>query len=237
MRARAPVAKKAVSSPGKAAASKASLSRPFAAKQAANLQAGMAQGQGSVLGSVQITPRAMIQTKLTIGAPGDKYEQEADRVAEAVMSAPTSAQNAPVSATPVAADSTPAPATGNENLANQLNANSGGSPLPQSVRSFMEPRFGVDLSSVRVHTDSTAAQMNQQLSSKAFTYGNHIYFGPGQSPTNHSLTAHELTHVMQQTGIGAAQSPAQSAKAAPASAPAPRVQRADYSNVGGPLAA
>ena len=30
----------------------------------------------------------MIQAKLTIGQPNDKYEQEADRVAEQVMSMP-----------------------------------------------------------------------------------------------------------------------------------------------------
>lgn len=254
MKARAPVAKKAVSSPAKAVASKASQSRPFAAKQITpNLQAaGMGASQGSLLGGVQVTPRAMIQTKLTIGAPGDKYEREADRMAEAVMNAPTSTQNSagptaapaePISSsiTPVTSgQNAPAPATGDANLSSQLSlSNSGGNPLPSEVRSFMEPRFGVDLSSVRVHTDSAAGQMNQQLNAKAFTYGNHIYFGPGQSPTNHSLTAHELTHVMQQTGIGAAPSQGQSAKAAPASAPAPRVQRnSDYSSgLGGPVAA
>ena len=46
----------------------------------------------------------------------------------------------------------------------QLNSSKGGgSPLPDEVRSFMEPRFGVDFSSVRVHTGSTAVQMNKEL--------------------------------------------------------------------------
>ena len=87
------------------------------------------------------------------------------------------------------------------NLENQLNTTKGGgSPLPDDVRSFMEPRFGADFSQVRVHTDSQAVQMNQAVGAQAFTHGSDIYFGEGKSPGICDLTAHELTHVVQQTG-------------------------------------
>jgi hypothetical protein len=76
----------------------------------------------------------------------------------------------------------------------------GGSPLPDPVRAYMEPRFGVDFSHVRVHTGSNALQLNQAVGARAFTHGSDIYFGAGHSPTNLKLTAHELTHVVQQTG-------------------------------------
>lgn len=76
----------------------------------------------------------------------------------------------------------------------------GGSPLSDDVRSFMESRFGTDFSQVRVHTDSSAIQMNQELRAQAFTHGSDIYFGSGKAPGNNDLTAHELTHVVQQTG-------------------------------------
>ena len=86
-------------------------------------------------------------------------------------------------------------------LENKLNSSKGGgSPLPDEVRSFMEPRFGSDFSSVRVHTGSTAVQMNKELHAQAFTHGSDIYYGSGKSPTDFELTAHELTHVVQQTG-------------------------------------
>jgi len=86
----------------------------------------------------------------------------------------------------------------------QINLSKGhGSPLPDPVRSYMEPRFGVDFSKVRVHTDSDATQMNRDVKARAFTHGTDIYFGSDHSPTNSELTAHELTHVMQQTGRGA----------------------------------
>jgi hypothetical protein len=91
------------------------------------------------------------------------------------------------------------------NVESQLNnSKGGGSPLPDEVRSFMEARFGADLSQVRVHTGSEAVEMNKELNAQAFTHGKDIYFGsgrynPGSSEGKH-LLAHELTHVLQQTG-------------------------------------
>jgi hypothetical protein len=78
-----------------------------------------------------------------------------------------------------------------------------GISLPDHVRAYMEPRFGVDFSHVRVHTGSDAVQMNRDVGAQAFTHGSDIYFGEGHSPTNLELTAHELTHVVQQGGASA----------------------------------
>jgi len=89
-------------------------------------------------------------------------------------------------------------------LESRLNASKGeGSPLSEDVRGFMEPRFGADLSGVRVHTGGEAVQMNRELGAQAFTHGSDVYFGAlksPKSPGNNELTAHELTHVMQQNG-------------------------------------
>jgi hypothetical protein len=80
----------------------------------------------------------------------------------------------------------------------------GGSPLPAEVRSFMEPRFGADFSGVRLHTGSDAAQLNRAVQAQAFTHGQDIYLGEGKtelgSEQGKQLLAHELTHVVQQTG-------------------------------------
>ncbi|MFB2974969.1 DUF4157 domain-containing protein [Microseira sp. BLCC-F43] len=87
------------------------------------------------------------------------------------------------------------------NLESQLSGSKGGgSPLSDEVRAFMEPRFGADFSGVRVHTDGAAVQMNQELGAQAFAHGSDIYYGAGKSPGKDELTAHELTHVVQQTG-------------------------------------
>jgi hypothetical protein len=88
-----------------------------------------------------------------------------------------------------------------EEVESQLNrSKGGGSPLPEPVRSFMEPRFGMDFSQVRAHTGADAIQMNRDVGARAFTHGADIYYGAGHSPEDLALTAHELTHVVQQTG-------------------------------------
>ncbi|OUC11749.1 MAG: hypothetical protein B0A82_26535 [Alkalinema sp. CACIAM 70d] len=90
-------------------------------------------------------------------------------------------------------------------LEKRLRASQGkGQPLPEQTRSFMEPRFGTDFSQVRVHTDNEAAQMNRAINAQAFTHRQDIYFAADKyhpaSKVGQQLVAHELTHVMQQTG-------------------------------------
>jgi hypothetical protein len=61
-----------------------------------------------------------------------------------------------------------------------------------------------DFSKVQIHTDNKSAQMNQELGVRAFTHGRDVYFGIGQynpqSNEGKRLLAHELTHVVQQSG-------------------------------------
>lgn len=103
-----------------------------------------------------------------------------------------------------------------DDVESRINASkNGGSPLPDSVRAYMEPRFGVDFNHVRVHTGSDAMQMNRDVGAQAFTHGSDIYFGEGRSPSNLELTAHELTHVIQQTGAMPLQVKKQEGKIAP----------------------
>ena len=80
----------------------------------------------------------------------------------------------------------------------------GGDSLPESLRTDMESSFGADFSGVKVHTDQNAIQMNQDLGAKAFTHGNDIYFNADyynpSTSSGRKLLAHELTHVVQQSG-------------------------------------
>lgn len=90
-------------------------------------------------------------------------------------------------------------------IENSLGASKGGgSPLPEATRGQMESSFGRDFSQVRIHTDSSAANMSKDLHAHAFTHGNDIYFNSGKyDPSGRGgqhLLAHELTHVVQQTG-------------------------------------
>lgn len=80
---------------------------------------------------------------------------------------------------------------------------SGGRPLEDFTRSFMEPRLGIDLSQIRVHDNDKADESAKALGAQAYTLGSDIVFAKGKySPGTHSgiqLLAHELTHIMQQS--------------------------------------
>lgn len=142
---------------------------------------------------------------LTVNAPNDVYEQEADRVADDVMNHKTVAGDSPPAgnhptAIQTASDQPNPVTTGVERNINQLRG--GGTALPSPERSFFENRMGHDFSQVRVHTGSTAVQTSRDLNARAFTVGSDIAFNqnefrPGTDSGRH-LIAHELTHVVQQ---------------------------------------
>ncbi|HEY6155901.1 MAG TPA: DUF4157 domain-containing protein [Gemmatimonadales bacterium] len=77
-----------------------------------------------------------------------------------------------------------------------------GQPLDAATRAYMEPRFGLDFSDVRVHTDSRAAESARAVNAKAYTVGRDIVFGTVQrdlpSTKECQLLAHELVHTVQQ---------------------------------------
>jgi hypothetical protein len=76
---------------------------------------------------------------------------------------------------------------------------SAGAPLPVAVRNPLARTFSVDLTPIRVHTDASAQRVVRSLSTRAFAYGNHIFLGPGEQPTDLRLIAHEVAHVVQQS--------------------------------------
>ncbi len=165
-----------------------------------------------------------IQTSLQINAPGDKYEREADRVADQVMRMPAPVvQRKACSCGQLAsldgrcpeckkknlgiqrmisgdASQTMAPSTGSQALQQP------GRPLDHTTRSFMESRFGANFGEVNIHTGLQSIQMNRDLNAHAFTVGSNIYFNRGmynpQSRAGKHLLAHELTHVVQQRAGG-----------------------------------
>jgi hypothetical protein len=164
----------------------------------------------------------LLQTKLKINEPGDRYEQEADRIADQVMRMPEPSvqrqmepeedEEGMVQRKAIRADaqananadqvapleqqqeSSEVPPTVHEVL------HSPGQPLDPVTRAFMEPRFGHDFTGVRVHMDEMAARSAAAMHAAAYTSGQHVVFGKGRY--GRALLAHELAHVVQQTGSG-----------------------------------
>ncbi|HEV2097338.1 MAG TPA: DUF4157 domain-containing protein, partial [Stellaceae bacterium] len=83
-----------------------------------------------------------------------------------------------------------------------------GQPFDASTRRYFEPRFGRDFSRVRIHIDSVADQAAAGVNARAYTVGSDLVFAAGQyaphTRQGKQLLAHELTHVVQQSG-GSAQ--------------------------------
>ncbi|MGB3338518.1 MAG: DUF4157 domain-containing protein, partial [Devosia sp.] len=61
--------------------------------------------------------------------------------------------------------------------------------------------FDSDFGHVRIHAADADRAAAARLGARAFTHGRHIWLGPGESVTDKRLMAHELTHVVQQTGL------------------------------------
>ena len=141
-------------------------------------------------------PTINIQAKLEVTSPDDPYEQEADAMAERVMSKRLPSRfisRAPSSHSSVSVS---------PSLESSIKSSRKGFPMPSDLRSKMETGFGADFSSVRFHTGPVASEMSSSIKAKAFTYWNDVYFNAGQynpgTSDGQRLIAHELTHTLQQ---------------------------------------
>lgn len=171
-----------------------------------------------------------IQPKLKIGKSGDRFEIEADRVADKVVQQSnrislsqntgplvqkqcSGCEDEELQMKPILQNFSPmieakssllndvAPDSVSRGI---ISAKGSGRPLGAAAKSFMENQFGNDFSKVKIHTNEKAAQLNQQISARAFTVGNDIFFNKGEYRPNSNkgkhLLAHELTHTLQQVG-------------------------------------
>jgi hypothetical protein len=203
------------------------------------------KGTESFFAPVRGAVASGVQTKMTVNKPGDKFEQEADKMADKVMRMPAppaaakeeklqrapdeklqrvpeeKLQKADENRLQKAEDTRLQKAPADEKLQRRdadgggsssaasgdvqsaiRSKTTGGEPLASDVRGQMEPRFNADFDTVRIHKDSESAALSNQLSARAFTYQNHIFFSRGQyqpgSSEGQHLLAHELTHTIQQ---------------------------------------
>jgi hypothetical protein len=162
---------------------------------------------------------AGIQTKLAISTPGDRFEREADTVADKVMSLPNPMLQrqckgcSNTSANSLSDEEKPQIqrlANGNgstSEIASDFTSGLGnGAPLDATSRSYFEPRFGHDFSNVRIHNGPQADAAAASVQARAFTLGRDVVFATGEynpgSESGKHLLAHELTHVVQQSEMG-----------------------------------
>lgn len=152
-----------------------------------------------------------VQCKLAIGSSDDPLEAEADQAAAQVMRQSTVAKPGMGTRLPVLRRATQSGATASAATAPPIVHRalaSPGQPLDAQTRAFMEPRFGRDLSHIRLHTDAVSTESARAVGALAYTVGHHIAFGAGAydpaSASGRNLLAHELAHTVQQSDVGAA---------------------------------
>ena len=158
-----------------------------------------------------------VQAKLTLGSSTSHHEQEADRMATRVVKQIHS--NAPKSANPVGGGQPaqvirkvmPSPGARGDNLTlspqveRAIGQEQGhGEPIAEDVRQPLEQAFNADLRGVRIHASPRADRLSRSMGAIAFTKGRDIFFKQGAyQPKSHrgqELLAHEITHVIQQSG-------------------------------------
>ena len=173
----------------------------------------------------------VIQPKMKISHPGDVYEQEANMIAEQVMSVsaessimtPLSAYEEKIDRKCAACEmkeedeekildiSRKHSRSVNQEATDEITKeisdvrSSSGSAIDSSTKDFMESRLGYDFSNVRIHVDRRSAESARAIGALAYTAGNDIVFGAGQyepnTPAGRSLIVHELVHTIQQRAV------------------------------------
>ena len=165
-----------------------------------------------------------IQFSLKVNGPGDRAEQEAERMANQVMRTPDPPRQRQTCSCgrPGGPDGICEACKPQQQGIQKMAAGEGGlpaappivhqtlaqpgRPLDGPTRRFMESRFGHNFGNVRVHTGEKAEHSADVLAARAYTVGQNVIFGEGQySPTSRAgrqLLAHELAHVIQQRAGG-----------------------------------
>lgn len=153
----------------------------------------------------------VIQARLLLGAAEDRYEREADRVAQQITKgraalAPDANSRPPAVQRVGGAEGGAVDASVQQAI---VGARGGGHPLPDGLRGSMEQALGADFGGVRVHADTRADSISRALQARAFTTGQDLFFRRGEynpfSSGGRHLLAHELTHVVQQNGTNDSQ--------------------------------
>ncbi|HEY4471342.1 MAG TPA: DUF4157 domain-containing protein, partial [Stellaceae bacterium] len=110
------------------------------------------------------------------------------------------AKSQPLSHAPAAHDAHPA----DDEAAQRIEtARTGiGHPLPPAVRARLEHGFGETMAGVRVDTSRAGRAAAAAIGARAYTEGERITLGHGESEHDLKLMAHEATHVVQNRRLG-----------------------------------
>lgn len=205
--------------PTKAAPSKAATDSLSQRESGAEPASGLLSLQHTV--GNQAVQKLIQPKKISVGPSHDKYEQEADRVANQVVHPETSSPASPASLQrkPIGESITPlvhhekslkddrvsrkptdtagdsAGFSAGTGFSRQLSrTRNEGSALPNDTRAEMESKFGVNFKPVRIHTGNAANKLTRSVNAEAFTTGRDIYMNGGRYQPHSAKGKHLLAH-------------------------------------------
>jgi hypothetical protein len=126
-----------------------------------------------------LSPGSLVQPNLKINAPGNQYEQAANRVEEQL----------------------PAQPNHNEGAFTKNGSKTGTTKLSEAGQRFYQPFVGSAVDNANLHIGGQADELAKLSKAKALTFGNDVYipenrFAP-ESSEGRALIGHELAHVGQ----------------------------------------
>lgn len=138
-------------------------------------------------------------TRYRVSAANDPAEIDAEQKADEVMGGGLFRSEAPGASHGIYRSAESVGAEGGEVGLASADLSGMGSALPEPLQRSMESSFGTSFADVRVHTDAGADRASRDLSARAFTRGQDMYFRSGEydpgSFEGQHLIAHELAHV------------------------------------------
>ncbi|REL24480.1 DUF4157 domain-containing protein [Rhodohalobacter sp. SW132] len=164
------------------------------------------------------------QPKLKIGSPNDKYEQQADRVADAVVNTPGQPLQMQAmeddeelqmkckeceeeerlqmkcktsESIQMAPSGAPQQQPGytSAGVSNKISSLKGtGQKLPSRLNRELSHKIGTDFSDVSIHKGDEASSLSKQIGARAFTHEKDIYFNSGEYKPDSSEGKHLLAH-------------------------------------------
>jgi hypothetical protein len=137
---------------------------------------------------------------MSVSRPDSPSERQAEAVAQRVVAGQSAPPITPVSSNEIHTAGPAAEAMDTSAAAGAVARKGAGSPVNPELRRSLEPRMGARLDAARVHSDSDANEAAHSINARAFTHGSDIFLARGESERDTHLMAHELTHVVQQSG-------------------------------------